>query len=77
MRGPDVNVTIDWEVFLESGAMVDALIDFIEERSNHAKFLAACRSKACKREACRMRVLGNYKSREQARQFLRKHYTWE
>ncbi len=77
MRGPDVNVTIDWDVFLESGRMIDALIEFVEERTNHAAFLASCRSEACRREACRMRVLGNYKSREQARRFLQKHYTWE
>ena len=67
---------IDWELFLQSGRTVDALIDFIEGHKDNQKLRAACRSEACRRELDRMRVLGNYKSRQQAERFLRRYYTW-
>ena len=70
------SVDVHWDVFLESPRAVDALIEFIEGRYNSRELWTACRSKACRREADRMRVLGNYKSREQAKRFLQRHYSW-
>lgn len=74
----DVKSTkINWDVFLQSGSIVDALIEFIEGRTNNRELRAACRSEKCESEIDRMRVLGNHESRQQARQFLSQHYTWE
>lgn len=77
MKGADRNVEVDWEVFLHSGATVDALIDFIEGRKNNRELSTACRNAKCRKEVDRMRVLGNFESRRQARDFLSQYYTWE
>ena len=73
-RKPDVEIT--WDVFLESAASVDALIEFIEENTNNRELWSACRSKTCRSEIDRMRCLGNFESRSRARRFLRQYYTW-
>lgn len=76
MKGADRNVAVDWEVFLENDATVDALIEFIEGFKNNRELSAACRNAKCRQEVDRMRVLGNYESRNRARQFLSQYYTW-
>ncbi len=75
--GEDCKTEVQWDVFLQSDAAVDALIDFIEERSNSLELKKACPSPECKRECDRIRTLGNYGSRKKGRTFLRQHYTWE
>jgi hypothetical protein len=70
------HVEIQWEVFLKNGRTVDALIHFIEGESNNQQLRAACGSDACRREVDRMRRLGNHESRERARKFLSRHYSW-
>ena len=70
------NVEINWEVFLENGRTVDALILFIEGDSNNQELRMGCHSEECRREVDRMRRLGNYESRERAKKFLSQHYSW-
>jgi hypothetical protein len=77
VKGADRNVQVDWDVFLQNDAAVDALIEFIEGRKNNRQLSAACRNAACRQEVDRMRVLGNFESRRQAEKFLRQYYTWE
>ncbi len=77
MRGSEINTVVDWDVFLEDDAAIDGLIDFIEERANNRELWAACGTAACKTEVDRMRALGNWKSRSQARKFLSQYYSWE
>ncbi len=74
--GESCKAEVDWEVFLQSDATVDALIDFIEERTNCFEMRKACRPVDCKQQCDRIRTLGNYTCRKKARSFLRQHYTW-
>lgn len=69
-------VEIQWDVFLGNNKTVNALIHFIKGESNNQELRAACRSDACRREVDRMRRLGNHESRERARNFLSKYYSW-
>ena len=72
----NLNVSVNWEVFLKNDKTVNALIRFIEGDSNNQQLRVACGSEDCRGEVDKMRRLGNYESRERARKFLSQYYSW-